>query len=127
MSVCQTQWRLTCLSVRQVETDMSVCLSDRMETEAEAVQEDAERWTSAMLTLLQQPPAPADVAAPAEAERGAVGREERAGRRSAGVTQPALSREEAHKLLDRAALSSMDGCLHVLAALNVRQALQESE
>ena len=116
-----------CLSDR-METDMlSVCLSDRMETEAEAVQEDAERWTSAMLTLLQQPPAPADVAVPAEAERGAVGREERAGRRSAGVTQPALSREEAHKLLDRAALSSMDGCLHVLAALNVRQALQESE
>ncbi|KAK7475648.1 hypothetical protein BaRGS_00033141 [Batillaria attramentaria] len=94
-----------------------------IETEAEAVQENAEKWTGAMLTLLQQPPQP-DLSAANPDDKG-QGRQERAKR--AGTASSGLSKEEASKLLDRASLCTMDGCLNILAALNVRDALQESD
>ena len=117
-----------------------MCPAGRLETEAEAVQQDAESWTLAMLTLMQQPPsAPPDLAnagpssssAAADPDRGQAGgrREDRLSRRpTASASGPGgLSKEEAGRLLDRASLSTMDGCLTVLAAINVREVLQESE
>ncbi|XP_076456524.1 uncharacterized protein LOC143290869 isoform X2 [Babylonia areolata] len=103
-----------------------------METEAEAVQEDAEKWTEAMLALLQQSssssapdlqPADLDLRGGGQGPR----KEEKARVKGAGSVVPGLSRDEANKLLDRASLSTMDGCLNVLAALNVREALQDSD
>ena len=103
-----------------------------METDADAVQEDAEKWTSAMLTLLQQPPVPEPTttasASAGDPDRGQVRKEDKFSRRgTASAACSGLSREEANKLLDRASLSTMDGCLNVLAAFNVREAMQESE
>ncbi|XP_070209667.1 uncharacterized protein [Littorina saxatilis] len=91
-----------------------------METDSQAVQNDAEKWTSSMLTLLQNPPAPDPNAA-------ANGREDKVSRKQAAPPSAGLSKEEASELMDRASLSTMDGCLDVLAAINVREALQESD
>ena len=38
-----------------------------------------------------------------------------------------LSRKEVDNLLDNASLKTMDGCLKILAQLNVREVMQESE
>ena len=41
--------------------------------------------------------------------------------------QSNLSRKEVDNLLDNASLKTMDGCLKILAQLNVREVMQESE
>ncbi|KAL8585690.1 hypothetical protein ACOMHN_022337 [Nucella lapillus] len=104
--------------------------TDLTDTEAEAIQEDAEKWTEAMLTLLQQPSVPDPQPAPApDLDQGqSQGRkEDKVSRKIMNSVMQGLSRDEANKLLDRASLTTMGGCLNMLAALNVREALPGSD
>lgn len=94
-----------------------------METDSEAVQENAEKWMEAMMTLLQQPAPQSGSNNIDEKNR----RDERVKRVGVSTEQGGLSKEEVSKLLDRASLCTMDGCVSVLAALNVKEAVQESE
>ena len=48
-------------------------------------------------------------------------------RKSKKVSQSNISKKEVDNILDNASLKTMDGCLKILAQLNVREVMQESE
>lgn len=104
-----------------MHSTLNVSVAARIEKEAEVVQKDAEKWMGAMLELLHQP-LPSLV--PNALDDRGKGRDDK----SRKMALPSkLTKEEASKVLDQASLGTVDGCLKILSALNVREALQESE
>ncbi|XP_067664488.1 uncharacterized protein [Haliotis asinina] len=109
-------------------TDMAMLRQDSnlSEVEAEMIQEDAEKWTGVILSLVAK-----------DREKSSLEDKQDKGKKEdkkdlKGVKpengkEPALTRKEIDQLIDNMSLKTMDGCLNILTELSVRDAITESD
>ncbi|XP_041361886.1 uncharacterized protein LOC121377854 [Gigantopelta aegis] len=99
--------------------------ADVTTVEAQTIQEDAEKWTEAVLDLLAREKENSNV----EDKQKTAKKEDKNKGRSLRVEekQPSLTRKEVNELIDNVSLKTMDGCMNILAELNVREAIEQSD